>query len=84
MDTPEGQKEYKNRSSTDESQNGTFRRIYHYNDLPLRGLKNVQGLMFIIASAYNSIRIYNITKEKGLNLYEVIEFIHLIGLRKIK
>ena len=83
MDTPEGQKEYKKRSSTVEAQNGTFKRVYHYDDLPLIGLKTIQGLMFIIASAYNVIRIYNITKEKRLDLYEVIEFIRLIGLRKI-
>ena len=38
--------------------------------------------MFMIASAYNAIRIYNITKEKGLDLYDVIEFIRLIVLRK--
>ena len=83
MDTPEGQEEYKKRSSTVESHNGTFRQIYHYDELPLTGIKTIQGLMFMIASAYNAIRIYNITKEKGLNLYNVIEFIHLIGLRII-
>ena len=53
------------------------------SDLPLTGLETIQGLMFMIASAYNAIRIYNITKEKGLNLYEVIKFIRLIGLRII-
>lgn len=83
MDTPEGQEEYKKRSRTVESHNGTFRRIYHYDELPLTGLETIQGLMFMIASAYNAIRIYNITKEKGLNLYEVIKFIRLIGLRII-
>lgn len=50
---------------------------------PLTGLETIQGLMFMIASANNTIRIYNITKEKGLNLYDVIEVIRLIGLRKI-
>ena len=83
MDTAEGKKDYKNRSGTVESHNGTFRRIYHYDELQLTGLENIQGLMFMIASAYNAIRIYNITKEKGLDLYEVIEFIRLIGLRRI-
>ena len=66
-----------------ESYNGTFRRIYHYDKLPLTGLETIQGLMFMIASAYNAIRIYNITKERGLDLYEVIKFIRLIGLRII-
>ena len=83
MDTQEGQEEYKKRSSTVESQNGTFQRIYHYDDLPLTGLKTIQGLMFMIASAYNAIRIYNIAKEKGLDLYKIIEYIRLIGLRII-
>ena len=83
MDTVEGQEEYKKRSSTVESHNGTFRRIYHYDDLSIRGLENTQALMFRIASAYNAIRIYNITREKGLDLYEVIDFIRLFGLRKI-
>lgn len=83
MDTKEGQEEYKKRSSTVESHNGTFRRIYHYDELPLKGLETIQGLMFMIASAYNVIRIYNITKEKGLDLYKIIEYIRLIGLRII-
>lgn len=83
MDTKKGQEEYKKRSSTVESHNGTFRRIYHYDELPLKGLETIQGLMFMIASAYNAIRIYNITKEKSLDLYEIIEYIRLIGLRII-
>ena len=29
MDTPEGQADYKKRSKTAESHNGTFRRVYH-------------------------------------------------------
>ena len=40
--------------------------------------------MFMIASAYNAIRIYNITKEKGFDLYETIKSIRLISLRIIK
>ena len=41
MDTPEGQEEYKKRISTVESHNGTFWRIYHYDELPLTGLKTI-------------------------------------------
>lgn len=37
MDTQKGQEEYKKRSSTVESHNGTFRRIYHYDELPFDG-----------------------------------------------
>ena len=80
MDTPEGQKEYKKRSETVESHNGTFKKIYKYNELQITGLKNVKALMFRITAAYNTIRIYNITKEKGIDLYELINTIQLIGL----
>lgn len=39
--------------------------------------------MFKIAAGYNTIRIYNIIKQKGWDLYDVIIYICLIGLRKI-
>ena len=53
MATEEGIKEYKLRSKTVEAHNGTFKRIYHYDDIPITGLKRVQNLMFTIVASYN-------------------------------
>ncbi len=80
MDTPKGQKEYKQRSKTVEAQNGTFRRVYHFDEFSFRGLKSIQGVMFMIAGAYNAIRIYNITKNKGWDIYETVELIRNISM----
>ena len=74
----------KKRSKTAESHNGTFRRVYHYDELSLTGIKNIQGLMFRIAAAYNTIRICNIMVENQWNLYEIIDMIRLIGLNRFE
>ena len=64
MDTTEGKEDYKQRSCTVESHNGTFKRVYHYDHLQVVGLEKTQGLMFKIAAAYNTIRLLNIVHEK--------------------
>jgi hypothetical protein len=45
MSSEEGIKEYKSRSKTVEAHNGTFKRIYHYDSIPITGLKRVQNLI---------------------------------------
>ena len=80
MDTPEGQEDYKQRSRTVESHNGTFIRVYNYDRLQVVGLENNQGLMFKVAAAYNTIRIFNIVHEKGWDLNEFINSIRLIAM----
>lgn len=73
MNTEEGQEDYKQRSKTAESHNGTFIRVYNYDRLQVVGLNETQEVMFKIAAAYNIIRIFNITREKGLDLSNVIK-----------
>ena len=52
MSSEEEIEKYKSRSKTVEAHNGTFKRIYHYNDIPLKCLERVQNLMFIISSPF--------------------------------
>lgn len=78
MDTSQGKKDYSKRISTAESHNGTFQRIFHYNDLYFVKLKNIQQLMFRLAASYNCIRIFNIVQDMGLDVLDVIRFIYLI------
>lgn len=80
MSSEEGIKEYKLRSKTVEAHNGTFKRIYHYDNIPITGLKRVQNLMFTIVASYNLIRLFNLIKEKNMDLYSVISSIKLISL----
>ena len=80
MATEEGIKEYKLRSKTVEAHNGTFKRIYHYDDIPITGLKRVQNLMFTIVASYNLIRLFNLIKENKLDLFSVISSIRFIAL----
>lgn len=79
MDTPEGKEDYKQRSCTVESHNGTFKRVYHYDHLQVVGLEKTQGLMFKIAAAYNTIRLLNIVHEKQWDIGEFIEDIKKIA-----
>ena len=39
MSTKKGKEEYKLRSQTVEAHNGTFKNIYHYDDIPITGFK---------------------------------------------
>ena len=80
MSSEEGIKEYKLRSKTVEAHNGTFKRIYHYDNIPITGLKRVQNLMFTIVASYNLIRLFNLIKEKNMDLYSVISLIKFISL----
>ena len=80
MSTEEGIKDYKLRSKTVEAHNGTFKRIYHYDDIPITGLKRVQNLMFTIVASYNLIRLFNLIKEKNMDLNSVISSIRFISL----
>ena len=82
MDTPQGRKDYKNRMSSVEAPNGTFKNIFHYDTLQTRGLERIQALMFRIASAYNTIRIFNIAHQKGILLFDLIHYVRLIGQHK--
>ena len=52
MDTPEGQKDYEQRSRTVEAHNGTFKRIYKFNELQITGLDNMRGYLFKTAASY--------------------------------
>ena len=80
MTTEEGITEYKLRSKTVEAHNGTFKRIYHYDDIPITGLKRVQNLMFTIVASYNLIRLFSLIKENKLDLFSVISSIRFIAL----
>ena len=80
MSTEEGIKEYKKRSKTVEAHNGTFKNVYHYDNLPITGLKRVQNLMFTIVATYNLIRFHNLIKEHKLDLHSVISSIRFISM----
>ena len=80
MSSEEGIKEYKLRSKTVEAHNGTFKRIYHYDDIPITGLKRVQNLMFTIVASYNLIRLFSLIKENKMDLFSVISSIRFIAL----
>ena len=43
MASEEGKKEYKLHSKTVEAHNRTFKRVYHYDDIPITGLQRVQN-----------------------------------------
>ena len=80
MSTKDGIKEYKQRSKTVEAHNGTFKRIYNYDHIPITGLKKVQNLMYTIIASYNLIRLFNLIKEKKMDFYSIISAIKFISL----
>ena len=80
MSTKEEIEEYKLCSQTVEAHNGTFKKVYHYDDIPITGLERVQNLMFTIVAAYDLIRLFNLIKEHELDLYSVISSINFIAL----
>ena len=80
MSTKDGIKDYKLRSKTVEAHNGTFKRIYNYDCLPIIGLKRVQNLMFTIVASYNLIRLFNLIKVNKMDLHSVISSIKFISL----
>ncbi|ADC47616.1 transposase [Methanobrevibacter ruminantium M1] len=79
ISSEKGIEEYKLRSSTVESHNGTFKRVYLYDFIPITGLKRVQGLMFAIVASYNLIRFLNLIKENNMSLQSVINSIRYIS-----
>ena len=79
ISTKEGIEEYKLHPQTVEAHNGTFKNVYHYDDIPITGLKRVQNLMFAIA-AYNLIKLFNLIKEHKLDLYSIISSIKFISM----
>lgn len=83
MNTQEGQEDYKQRSRTVESHNGTFIRVYNYDRLQVVGLEKNQEVMFKIAAAYNTTRIFNIISKKGWDLSYIINKIRLIASKEI-
>ena len=80
MSTKDGIKEYKQRSKTVEAHNGTFKRIYNYDHIPITGLKKVQNLMYTIIASYNLIRLFNLIKENKMDFYSIISAIKFISL----
>ena len=80
MSTKDGIKDYKLRSKTVEAHNGTFKRIYKYDHIPIVGLKRVQNLMFTIVASYNTIRLFNLIKENKMDLCSVISAIRFISM----
>ena len=80
MATKEGIEEYKLHSQTAEAHNGTFKNVYHYDNILITGLKRVQNLMFTIVAAYDLIRLFNLIKEHELDLYSAISSIKFISL----
>ena len=80
MSTEDGIKDYKLRSKTVEAHNGTFKRIYDYDHIPIIGLKRVQNLMFAIVASYNLIRLFNLIKINKMDLNSVISAIKFISL----
>lgn len=79
MSSEEGVEDYKLRSRTVEAHNGTFKRIYNYDHIPITGLKRVQNLMFTIVASYNLIRLYNLIYEHKMDLNSVISKIRQIA-----
>ena len=80
MSTKKGIEECKLQSQTVEAHNGTFKIIYHYDNIPITGLERVQNLIFTIVTAYDLIRAFNLIKEHELDLYSVISSIKFISL----
>lgn len=72
--------EYKLRSKTVETYNGTFKWIYHYEDIPIKGLERVQNSMFAIVASYNLIILFGLIKENKTDLFSVINSIMFITL----
>lgn len=79
MSTKDGIKDYTLRSRTVEAHNGTFKRIYNYDYIPIIGLKRVQNLIFTIVASYNLIRLFNLIKKNKMDLYSVISAIQFIS-----
>ena len=79
MSSKEGLNDYKLRSRTVEAHNGTFKNIYHYDFIPITGLKRVQNLMFAIVASYNLIRLYNLINDNKMDLNSVIQKIRQIS-----
>ena len=79
MNTEKGKKDYQLRSRTVEAHNGTFIRVYHYDRLQVVGLEETQEVMFKIAATYNTIRLFNIIEENGVDLSYVINTIRTIS-----
>ena len=79
MSTKDGINDYKLRSKTVEAYNGTFKRVYYYDFIPLIGLKRIQNLMFTIVVSYNMIRLFNLIKENEMDLFSVINAIRYIS-----
>ena len=69
MSTKDIIKDYKLCSKTVEAYNGTFKRIYNCDYIPIIGLKRVQNLMFPIVASYNQIRLFDFIKENKMHLY---------------
>ena len=67
-------------SRTVEAHNGTFKRIYNHDNIPITGLKRVQNLMFTIVASYNLIRLFNLIKINKMDLHSVISAIRFISL----
>ena len=79
ISSKEGLKDYKLRSRTVEAHNGTFKNIYHYDFIPITGLKRVQNLIFAIVASYNLIRLYNLINDNKMDLNSVIQKIRQIS-----
>ena len=58
-----------------------FIQVYNYDRLQVVGLEKTEEVMFKIAAAYNTIRIFNITQKAGLDLSQVINKIHTTALK---
>lgn len=72
MSTEEGKEEYKLRSRTVEAHNGTFKRVFNYDHIPIIGLERVQNLMFTIVASYDIIRLYNLINEHNFDFEWII------------
>lgn len=77
MEIEENKKEYKQRNKV-EAPNGTYKTYYHINELALKGIDNIQGIMNEIGASYNIKRLFNIFKEENIDLDEVYKVMDIL------
>ena len=77
MEIEENKKEYKQRNKV-EAPNGTYKTYYHINEMSLVGIENIQTIMDEIGASYNIKRLFNIFKEKNIDLNDVYKVMDIL------
>ena len=77
MEIKEFIEKYKKRSCV-EAPNGSYMIFYHINEMHIIGIKFIQCIMDGIGASYNLKRLFNIIKEKEINIDDVYNFMDLL------